>query len=132
MHARLLSFLTDFEQALLADDPCPDEGTWETSRTVNYHRGLAQLILNVRTTTGVTPRGSVFLQGHILADGTPCVKAILGWHGSTQNRICSIYSKPDLNWKSEARKAAAEWMAGPPTVTPMLGADTSAPLAVAG
>jgi hypothetical protein len=110
----MLSFLSDVERALAADDPAPDDGSWETFRTVNYHLGLARLTLAVRTSAGVTPRGTVLLQGYQLADGTPCLKASLNWHGSESNVVRSIYFKPEINWTSEARKIAAEWMAGPP------------------
>lgn len=115
MHSRLLSFLSDFERALQADDPAPDDGSWETTRTVNYHLGLARLTLAVKSAAGLTPRGSILLQAYQLADGTPCLKAAMSWHGSENSGVRAIYSKPDLNWTSEARKVAAEWMAGPPT-----------------
>ena len=115
MHTRMLSFLSDVERALAADDPAPDDGSWESSRTVNYHLGLARLTLAVRSAAGVTPRGTVLLQGYQLADGTPCLKAALSWHGSDCTNTRSIYHKPDINWTSEARKVAAEWMAGPPS-----------------
>lgn len=100
----------------MADDPAPLDGQWETSRTVNYHLGLARLTLNVRTATGVVPRGQVLLQGYQLADGTPCLKAALSWHGTDRGSAHAIYSKPDVNWTSEARKVAAEWMAGIPEI----------------
>jgi hypothetical protein len=111
----MLSFLTDVERALAADDPAPDDGSWESSRTVNYHLGLARLTLAVRSAAGLTPRGTVLLQGYQLADGTPCLKAALSWHGSESTNTHAIYHKPDINWTSEARKVAAEWMAGPPS-----------------
>ena len=47
MHSRLLSFISDFERALLADDPSPDEGTWQNERAVNYRTGLARVQLVV-------------------------------------------------------------------------------------
>jgi len=114
MHTRLLSFLSDLERALAADDPAPLDGQWETSRTVNYHLGLARLNLSVRTATGVIPRGQVLLQSYQLADGTPCLKTELAWNGTDHRTTRAIYSKPDINWTSEARKIAAEWMAGAP------------------
>lgn len=132
MHSRMLSFLTDFERALAADDPAPDDGSWETSRTVNYHLGLARLNLSVRTASGVTPRGSVLLQGYQLADGTPCLKAAIAWHGCDITGVRNIYSKPDLNWTSEARKVAAEWMAGPPSRSQPGDAELQPALAAAG
>lgn len=114
MHSRLLSFLSDIERSLAADDPSPEDGAWETSRSVNYHQGLARLTLGVRLSTGLKPRGSVLLQGYQLADGTPCLKAALSWTGSETGAVHAIFSRPDINWTSEARKVAAEWMAGPP------------------
>ncbi len=128
MHTRLLSFLSDLEHALMADDPAPLDGQWEASRTVNYHLGLARLNLNVRTATGLVTRGAVLLQSYQLADGTPCLKAALSWVGTENNAARAIYSKPDTNWTSEARKVAAEWMAGVPEVAVEVA---SAPLAAA-
>src|SRR5688572_5393025 len=93
MHSRLLSFLADFERALLADDPSPDDGTWQTSRTVNYQNGLARLQLNVNLPDrSVKPRGSVLVQGYRLADGTACLKAHLNWAGSDSSMIQSVFS----------------------------------------
>jgi hypothetical protein len=117
MHTRLLSFLSDLEHALMADDPAPLDGTWETIRTVNYHLGLARLTLNVRTTDNLIRRGQVLLQSYQLADGTPCLKAALSWNGTDKTDTRAIYSKPDINWTSEARKVAATWMAGLPELT---------------
>ena len=54
------------------------------------------------------------LQSFLLADESTCLKATISWTGSDAKTIKSIYSKPELNWTSEARKVAAEWMAGPP------------------
>ncbi len=132
MHSRLLSFLSDIERSLHADDPAPDDGSWETSRTVNYHLGLARLTLAVKSAAGLTPRGSILLQGYQLADGTPCLKAAMAWHGSENSGVRAIYSKPDLNWTSEARKVAAEWMAGPPTGVLATEHEPHAALAAAG
>lgn len=116
MHTRLLSFLTDVERALAADDPSPADGAWDAVRTVNYHLGLARLVLGVRRPGAgpVEPRGTILLQSYQLADGTPCLKAALSWAGSTASALRAIYSKPDVNWTGEARKVAAEWLAGPP------------------
>ena len=119
MHTRLLSFLSDLENALIADDPSPSDGAWEGCRTVNYHLGLARLRLGVRLPSGqLEPRGSLLLQSYQLADGSPCLKAALSWAGSEVQCLRSIYAKPDVNWKAEARKVAAEWMAGPPAAIP--------------
>jgi hypothetical protein len=111
----MLSFLADFERALLADDPSPDEGTWQPSRSVNYHTGLARLQLTVSLPDkSLKPRGAVLLQSYNLADGTACIKAHLTWAGSDASSLHAVFSKPGCDWKSEARRMAAQWMAGPP------------------
>jgi hypothetical protein len=134
MNTRLLSFLSDFENALLADDPSPgDGGTWQSARTVNYHLGLARLALTVALPSG-TPeaRGTVLLQSYALADGTPCLKAALAWTGREGQIVRSVFSKPEVDWKREARKLAAEWMAGPPaSLASPEAAPTVEPLAAA-
>ena len=119
MHSRLLSFLSDVENSLAADDPSPVEGgAWDNARTVNYHLGLARLNLNVRVPgEPLQPRGAVLLQSYSLADGTPCLKAALSWTGRDVSQVRAIYTKPGLDWTSEARKVAAEWMGGPPAQT---------------
>ena len=115
MHTRLLSFLTDIECSMAADDPSPSDGNWETTRTVNYNQGLARLVLGVRLPDKrLEARGTILLQSYLLADESPCLKAILTWSGSDSKIVRAIYSKPETNWTSEARKVAAEWMAGPP------------------
>jgi hypothetical protein len=119
MHSRLLSFLSDFERSLLADDPSPDDGSWQTSRTVNYRSGLARLQLSVRLPDQTTKsRGSILLQSYSLADGTPCLKAHLGWTGTELTTAHAMFSKPGNDWKSEARRLAAQWMAGAPAPQP--------------
>ncbi|AOS45088.1 hypothetical protein Verru16b_02164 [Lacunisphaera limnophila] len=115
MNSRLLSFLSDFERALQADDPSPDDGSWQTSRAVNYRSGLARLQLGVRLPDqGMKNRGSVLLQSYMLADGSGCLKAQLNWAGSEATVMHSIFAKPDCSWKTEARRLAATWMAGAP------------------
>jgi hypothetical protein len=54
------------------------------------------------------------LQSYALADGTPCLKAKLGWTGREDGLVRPIYARPDVDWRREARQVAAEWMAGPP------------------
>jgi len=124
MHSRLLSFLSNFERALQADDPKPDDGVWETSRTVNYRSGLARLMLAVKVAgQPVRPRGSVLLQGFKLADGAACLKLQFSWAGTEATAAHAIFTKPGCDWKSEARRLASEWMAGPPA-----GSVTAAPV----
>jgi hypothetical protein len=115
MHSRLLSFLSDLERAIQADDPAPDGGRWQNSRAVNYRDGLARLQLAVaRPDQPLQPRGTVQVQSFCLADGSACLKAQLGWAGTDATLIHSIFSKPGCNWKTEARRLAALWMAGAP------------------
>jgi len=124
MHSRLLSFLSNFERALVADDPSPDDGVWETARTVNYRSGLARLVLTVKVAgRPIQPRGSVLLQGFKLADGAACLKLQFSWAGTEATASHAIFAKPGCDWKSEARRLAAEWMAGPPA-----GAVVAAPV----
>lgn len=128
MHSRLLSFLSDFERALQADDPSPDEGSWRTQRAVNYRTGLARLQLDVTLPDGACkPRGAVLLQSYHLADGTPCLKAQLAWAGVETTVFHSIFAKPGCDWKSESRRLAAKWMAGPPAIVnlPVSESDTA-------
>lgn len=115
MQPRLLSFFSDFERAILADDPSPEDGSWVAERTVNYVAGLARMTLAVRLPDGTRrPRGTVFAQSFKLADGSPCLKAQFGWAGTDATTVHAIYDKPGCNWGSETRRLAAEWMSGPP------------------
>lgn len=123
MHDRLLSFLSDLQNALLADDPAPgDGGSWSCGRMVNYQLGLARMTLAVDLPTGGREaRGTVMLQSYALADGTPCLKAVLGWTGRENTQIRPIYARPEVDWRREARQVAAEWMAGPPASAAGMG-----------
>lgn len=128
MHHRLLSFLSDLERAIVADDPQPDgDGVWSGTRIVNYHLGLARLTLQVRPAAGAAQhRGVVALQSYALADGTPCLKATLGWAGHEAVRVLPVFTKPGLAWTSEARKIAATWLAGPPESAKIIEVDSTA------
>lgn len=112
MNAPLLSFLTEFENALVAAEPVAD-GNWSCARSVNYGRGMARMSLATRKAEQTTARGQIALQGYRLADGTFCLKAHLQWEGTDQVRTRSIYSKPNLDWNVEARRTAEDWLAGP-------------------
>ena len=117
MHTRLISILTAVENALIADDPSPDEGTWHTARSVNFHGGIAQMNLSVKSTGGeIKPRGAILLQGFRLADDSICLKATFSWHGASQSAERAIYEKPGVDWSYESRRLAAEWAGGPPPV----------------
>jgi hypothetical protein len=113
MSNRLLTLLTEIERALVANDPSPDGGTWDTLRLINFHQGLARLTLSVRSPAGVTAgRGIILLQHFTLADETQCVKANLTWKGSEKSVVYSIYSKPLVNWHLEASQIATQWLDG--------------------
>lgn len=115
MHTRLLSFFNTIENALAADEPAPDDGTWQTSRTINYHQGVARLSLAVlKPDHSTLPRGEIQLQSFELPDGSICLRATLGWDGSDAHATHSIYEKPGLDWKREARRIASNWLAGAP------------------
>ena len=113
MSNRLLTLLTEIERALIANDPTPDGGAWDTLRLINFHQGLARLTLSIRSPSGLTSsQGIVLLQDFSLADGTQCVKASLNWQGIEKSSIYSIYSKPLLDWHREAGQIAAQWLDG--------------------
>lgn len=126
MHTRLLSFFSDFERAITADDPCPDDGSWGAERAVNYIAGLARMNLFVRLPDGTRrPRGTVIAQSFKLADGSPCLKAQFSWAGTDSTAVHAIYDKPGCDWTRETRRLAAEWMAGPPARVEPVAADAS-------
>jgi hypothetical protein len=110
---RLLSFLTDIEHALIADDPAPLGGAWDNTRTVNYQQGLARLILGAQRPGEPTlALGGVTLQEFRLADGSTCIKAFLAWKGTPDETSHAIYETPDTLWSTEARRIGATWLAG--------------------
>jgi hypothetical protein len=109
---RLLSFLTEIENALLAESPAIDGGAWESTRMVNFHHGLARLTLAPRAGNEFTG-GAIFLQSFSLADGSLCLKASLNWKGSDSFPVLAVYSTPQLNWKLEASRIAGAWLEGP-------------------
>lgn len=113
MSTRLLSLLTDIERAMIANDPTPDDGAWDTLRLINFNQGLARLTLSIRGADGVIrASGQILLQNFSLADGSQCMKANLSWHGSESTAVYAIYSKPELNWKLEASQIANKWLDG--------------------
>jgi hypothetical protein len=109
---RLLSFLTEIENSLLAESPAIDGGAWETTRMVNFHHGLARLTLTPRAGNEFAG-GAIFLQSFSLADGSLCLKASLNWKGSDSFPVLAVYSTPQLNWKLEASRIAGVWLEGP-------------------
>jgi hypothetical protein len=112
---RLLSFLTQIEDALNAESPAIDGGAWETMRMVNYHHAIARLTISPRPGNEL-PAGAVFVQSFALADGSVCLKASLNWKGRDVFPVFSVYSTPRLNWKLEASRIALAWLEGPSEV----------------
>ena len=123
---RLLSFLTEIENALLAESPARDGGAWETTRMVNFHHGLARLTLTPRPGNEF-PAGAVFLQAFSLADGSQCLKASLNWKGSASFPVLAVYSTPKLNWKLEAARIASAWLEGPREIVTSSAVEESLP-----
>ena len=113
MSSRLLSFLSDIERAIQADEPSPPGGTWENIRTVNYHHGLARLSLAVRRGSELAqPLGTVLLQSFRLADGTICLKTFLSWTGNPSQAVHAIYERTENNWNVDARRVSSIWLQG--------------------
>lgn len=108
---RLLSFLTAIERTLAAEASTGETRDWESNRIVNFHRGLARLILAPRAGN---PGGSIFVQSFAIANGSLCLKATLAWQGSDSQQVISVFSTPELNWTNEATRIAATWLQGPP------------------
>jgi hypothetical protein len=117
MSTRLLTFLSDIERSLAADEPSPNGGSWSNSRSISYHLGLARLSLASRSAEGAnTPMGEVLVHSSNLADGSTCFKATLRWAGADTTSIESIFEKPNTEWRSSARQVAAIWLGGAPAV----------------
>jgi hypothetical protein len=115
MPIRLLSFLNDIETALAKQSAANMGPTWDASRMVSYHQSLARLVLATpKDADAPAPGGTVFLQSFLLSDGSPCLKATVGWEGSAASSIVAVYAKPELDWKAEAARIASIWLAGPP------------------
>lgn len=111
---RLLSFLTDLERAIRVEANADDDAIWSATRIVNFKAGLARLTLTCREPDSGMPQGTLLLQHFGLADGSFCLKANLNWEGSNSGATVSVYDTPVLNWKLEASRIAAAWLAGPP------------------
>lgn len=119
---RLLSFLAEIEQAMQADDPSPQGGTWDNTRTVNYHQGLARLTLIARTGARAETLGSLLVQSFHLADGSACIKVTLAWKDAPAEGSHAIYEKPATDWSREARTVASAWLNGIPAQTEIMPA----------
>jgi len=109
---RLLSFLTAIERSLSIDEPSPRAGTWDNTRTINYHQRLARLTLSAKEGGASAPLGTILLQSFGLADGSTCLKSFLRWKDNPVEVVHAIYEKPETNWEAEARAVAAIWLNG--------------------
>ncbi|HZZ18123.1 MAG TPA: hypothetical protein VFE25_02080 [Opitutaceae bacterium] len=115
MPIRLLSFLNEIEGALAKQCAANMSPMWDASRMVSYHQSLARMVLTTPKNAEVSaPGGTVFLQSFLLSDGSPCLKATVGWEGSAASSVVAVYAKPELDWKAEASRIASIWLAGPP------------------
>jgi len=127
MATRLLSFLTDIEQALLKESASNMGPTWDSMRLVNFKSGLARLTLTPpHGAEVVAPGGTIFLQSFLLSDGSLCLKASLGWQDSASTSLVAVYAKPNVDWKAEARQIASAWLAGPPAMATIETAPSAA------
>ena len=118
MSLRLLSFLNDIEQALLAGAPSEggnrSEGGWEISRMANYGSHLARMTLTPREGDGTRQAGSIFLQAFELADGVACLKASLHWKNHDRLTMLTVHAKKAADWQQQAASIARTWFSGPP------------------
>jgi hypothetical protein len=117
MPFRILSFLTEIENALVVDSPAHPHGAWANSRIINYQSGLARLSLGARPDATTTRTlGSILLQAFDLADHSFCLKANLSWSDKEAGTeiVHALYDKPGVDWAGEARQIAAKWLSGPP------------------
>jgi hypothetical protein len=135
MATRLLSFLSDIEKALIKESASNMGPTWEYSRMVSYHNRMARMTITPQKDSEAGVHGgTVFLQGFRLSDGSPCLRATVSWDGSAASTVISVYSKPELNWGTEAARIASAWFAGPPAIATVTEASSQpglAPLSVA-
>ncbi|HOD46397.1 MAG: hypothetical protein KBG39_04350 [Opitutaceae bacterium] len=98
---RLLSFLNLVETTIQNEEPdvvCK-------SRTVNYHKGVACLVLSDGNT--------IHLQCFHLADGKICLKASVLWQIGGVPGEYSIYPTDNFDWLTAAYNVMNVWKAGP-------------------
>ena len=118
MSTRLLSFLNDVEQALIADPAAQGHNDWDIARMVNYDNHLARMTLTPkRGEASAGQAGSIFLQAYELANDTACLKASLHWNGQNQYTMLTVHAKVSSDWREEAGRIAKVWFAGPPGIS---------------
>ena len=122
MSSRLLSALNDIEQALRKQSAADMGPSWDVTRMVNYHHGLARMTLNPPADAEPDQlRGTIFLQSYSLADGAMSFKASLNWLGCDAFPVMAIYAKPGVDWRGEVARIASAWLAGPPAPLVTMG-----------
>lgn len=123
MSSRLLSALNDIEQALRKESASNMGPSWDVTRMVNYHHGLARMTLTPPADAEPDQmRGTIFLQSYVLADGAMSFKASLNWLGCDAFPVMAIYAKPGVDWHGEVARIASAWLAGPPAAIITMGA----------
>jgi len=112
---RLLSFLSEIENALSSGTVNPGESKWTAARMVNFHQKLARLTLKPTSSSdNELPSGEIFVQTFSLANDAVCLKASLNWDHSVASPVISVYSNSLTNWQQEASQIAAKWREGAP------------------
>lgn len=130
MSLRLLSFLNDIEQALLADPASKGDAPWEISRMVSYDNHLARMMMTPRRAdVSLNPAGSIFLQAFELADGVACLKASLHWKDEDRFTMMTVHARRAADWQTQASHIAKAWFAGPPAASVERALSAPAPLA---
>jgi hypothetical protein len=121
MATSLLALLNEVEEALVQKSARQLGLSWDVSRIVNTQHGLARLTMTPRPNTGAAQsnagaaqlRGAIFLQHRVLAEGDISLKVSFSWHGSDAFPSILVDAKPLVEWKTEAVRIAALWLAGP-------------------
>jgi hypothetical protein len=107
---RFLSLLTDVQQAIALQVPQPDNGVWEFTRNINYHKQIARLNLGVRSRHGdLQIIGMITVQLFELTEGNSCVKAHMSYLDYPETKVVSIYPKEGIDWKVEAKHVSDAW-----------------------
>ncbi|MBI3885842.1 MAG: hypothetical protein HY302_08975 [Opitutae bacterium] len=106
MTHRLLSLLSQIEDYLRESDPDTIR-LLQSTRSVNYQKGLARLTLQ---SMDGTPWGAATVQGYRLANGETCLKLALTCGRSEIAKPISLFPRESHDWANEARKIAVLWL----------------------